>query len=90
MLNSVLTVRAHTAFSHQGIGWEKFTDAVINILNEQDKPIVYLLWGKPAEKKQLLLIIKDSCFLRHHIQVHYLLTEDFSDVIILVKRMNFL
>ena len=51
MLNSVLTVRAHMANSHQGIGWEKFTDAVIKILNEQDRPIVYLLWGKPAEKK---------------------------------------
>lgn len=51
MLNSVLTVRAHQAFSHQGFGWEKFTDAVIEILNKEDRPIVYLLWGKPAEKK---------------------------------------
>ena len=51
MLNSVLTVQAHNAFSHQGIGWEKFTDAVIDILNKQDRPIVYLLWGNPAQKK---------------------------------------
>lgn len=51
MLNSVLTVRAHMANSHQGIGWELFTDAVIKVLNEQDKPIVYLLWGNPAQKK---------------------------------------
>lgn len=51
MLNSVLTVRAHQAFSHQGFGWEKFTDAVIKILANEDRPIVYLLWGKPAEKK---------------------------------------
>lgn len=51
MLNAVLTVRAHQANSHQGIGWEKFTDAVIRILNEQDRPIVYLLWGGPAQKK---------------------------------------
>ena len=51
MLNSVLTVQAHKAFSHQGIGWEKFTDAVIDILNKQDRPIVYLLWGNPAQKK---------------------------------------
>lgn len=51
MLNTVLTVRAHQANSHQGIGWEKFTDAVIRILNEQDRPIVYLLWGAPAQKK---------------------------------------
>ncbi|MCR5702515.1 MAG: uracil-DNA glycosylase [Lachnospiraceae bacterium] len=51
LLNSVLTVRAHQAFSHQGIGWEKFTDAVMDILNEQDRPIVFLLWGKPAQNK---------------------------------------
>lgn len=51
MLNSVLTVRAHNANSHQGIGWEHFTDAVIRVLNEQDRPIVYLLWGKPAQNK---------------------------------------
>ena len=51
MLNTVLTVRAHEANSHKGIGWEKFTDAAIRILNEQDRPIVYLLWGSPAQKK---------------------------------------
>lgn len=51
MLNTVLTVRAHQPNSHQGIGWEKFTDAAIRILNEQDRPIVYLLWGAPAQKK---------------------------------------
>ncbi|MCM1498827.1 MAG: uracil-DNA glycosylase [Clostridium sp.] len=51
LLNSVLTVRAHQANSHQGIGWEQFTDAVMDILNEQDRPIVFLLWGKPAQNK---------------------------------------
>lgn len=51
MLNAVLTVRAHQANSHQGIGWEKFTDAAIEVLNRQDRPIVYLLWGGPAQKK---------------------------------------
>jgi uracil-DNA glycosylase len=51
MLNTVLTVRAHQANSHQGMGWEKFTDAVINAVNAQDRPIVYLLWGKPAQSK---------------------------------------
>ena len=51
MLNTVLTVRAHEANSHKGIGWEKFTDAAIRILNQQDRPIVYLLWGSPAQKK---------------------------------------
>ncbi len=51
MLNSVLTVRAHEANSHKGIGWEKFTDATIEAVNKQDRPIVYLLWGKPAQDK---------------------------------------
>ncbi|MGN0375843.1 MAG: uracil-DNA glycosylase [Butyrivibrio sp.] len=51
LLNTVLTVRAHQANSHQGHGWEKFTDAVINAVNAQDRPIVYLLWGAPAQRK---------------------------------------
>ena len=51
MLNTVLTVRAHQANSHQGRGWEKFTDAIIQAVNAQDRPIVYLLWGKPAQSK---------------------------------------
>ena len=55
MLNTLLTVRAHQAFSHQGIGWEQFTDAAIRILNEQDRPIVFLLWGKPAQSKAAML-----------------------------------
>ena len=55
LLNTVLTVRAHQANSHRGIGWEQFTDAVIRILNEQDRPIVYLLWGRPAREKRSML-----------------------------------
>ena len=51
MLNNVLTVRAHQAASHAGIGWEQFTDAAIDVLNKQDRPIVFLLWGSPAAKK---------------------------------------
>jgi uracil-DNA glycosylase len=51
MLNNVLTVRAHQAASHAGMGWEQFTDAVIDVLNKQDRPIVFLLWGSPAAKK---------------------------------------
>lgn len=51
MLNTVLTVRAHQANSHQGQGWEQFTDAIIQAVNAQDRPIVYLLWGKPAQSK---------------------------------------
>ncbi len=55
MLNAVLTVRAHQAASHQGKGWEEFTDAAIRIVNEQDRPIVFLLWGSFAQKKALML-----------------------------------
>ena len=51
LLNTVLTVRAHQANSHQGKGWEQFTDAIIRAVNEQDRPIVYLLWGRPAQNK---------------------------------------
>ncbi len=55
MLNTVLTVRAHQANSHRGKGWEEFTDAAIRILNEQDRPIVFILWGSPAQKKAAML-----------------------------------
>ena len=55
MLNTVLTVRAHEANSHKNIGWEEFTDAAIRVLNEIDRPIVYLLWGSPAQKKAQML-----------------------------------
>lgn len=55
LLNTVLTVRAHQANSHQGKGWEHFTDAVIQAVNAQDRPIVYFLWGKPAQSKRRML-----------------------------------
>lgn len=55
MLNTVLTVRAHQAASHQGKGWEQFTDAVITAVNEQDRPIVFILWGRPAQMKKKML-----------------------------------
>ena len=55
MLNTVLTVRAHQAGSHQKKGWEQFTDAIIQAVNGQDRPIVYLLWGRPAQKKASML-----------------------------------
>ena len=55
LLNTVLTVRAHQALSHRGIGWEEFTDAVIDIVNCQDRPIVYMLWGRPAQMKEKML-----------------------------------
>ena len=55
MLNTVLTVRAHEANSHKGWGWEQFTDAAIEVLNKIDRPIVYILWGAPAQKKKSML-----------------------------------
>lgn len=55
MLNTVLTVRAHQANSHRGIGWEEFTDAAIQVLNEQDRPMVFILWGRPAQVKKNML-----------------------------------
>lgn len=55
LLNTVLTVRAHQAASHRGLGWEQFTDAAIRALNAQDRPIVFMLWGRHAGEKQALL-----------------------------------
>ena len=55
MLNTVLTVRAHEANSHRGRGWEEFTDAAIRALNKQDRPIVFILWGRPAQMKKRML-----------------------------------
>lgn len=55
MLNTVLTVRAHMANSHKNLGWENFTDAIIKAVNGQDRPIVFMLWGRPAQNKKILL-----------------------------------
>ena len=55
MLNTLLTVQAHQAFSHKGKGWEEFTDAAIKVLNEQDRPMVFILWGRPAQQKKEFL-----------------------------------
>ncbi len=55
LLNTVLTVRAHPANSHRGIGWEEFTDAAIRVLNGQDRPMVFILWGRPAQLKKAML-----------------------------------
>ncbi len=51
LLNSVLTVQAGLAASHQGKGWEQFTDKVIALLNEREQPIVFMLWGAYAQRK---------------------------------------
>ena len=66
LLNTTLTVRAHQANSHEKIGWHILTDRIIELLNEREKPIVFILWGKNAQEKIRLitnpnhLIIKSS------------------------------
>lgn len=55
MLNAVLTVRAGIPNSHKGLGWEMFTDRVIERLNERETPVVFILWGKFAQQKQELI-----------------------------------
>lgn len=55
LLNTVLTVREHQANSHQGIGWERFTDHIIELLNQREQPMVFILWGRPAQKKQSMI-----------------------------------
>lgn len=55
LLNTVLTVRAHQAFSHRGIGWEEFTDATIEAIEEKEEPVVYILWGSPAQSKRKMI-----------------------------------
>lgn len=55
LLNTVLTVREGQAYSHRGKGWEQLTDAIIEKLNERDKPIVFILWGKPAQEKMKMI-----------------------------------
>ncbi|MEW4427054.1 uracil-DNA glycosylase [Paenibacillus illinoisensis] len=51
LLNNVLTVREGQPNSHQGLGWQKFTDSVIRALNERSEPMVFMLWGSHAQKK---------------------------------------
>lgn len=51
MLNTVLTVRKDTPNSHRGMGWEMFSDRVIEILNARETPMVFILWGKNAQEK---------------------------------------
>ena len=90
LLNTVLTVRAHQANSHQGHGWEQFTDAVINAVNMRDRPIVYMLWGSPLHRERhQCLIIRNILFLKHHIRVRYLRTEAFLAADISASAMNF-
>jgi len=58
LLNTVLTVEKDKAFSHQGHGWEIFTDNIIKVLNERDERIIFVLWGNPARSKKSLITNK--------------------------------
>lgn len=55
LLNTVLTVEESKANSHKGLGWEIFTDEAIRVLNAQERPIIFVLWGAHAQKKQKLI-----------------------------------
>ncbi len=55
LLNTVLTVRAHAAGSHQGRGWEQFTDAILEAVDRKAEPVAFLLWGRPAQSKTAIL-----------------------------------
>ena len=55
LLNTVLTVREHAANSHHDQGWEIFTDKIISLLNEREKPLVFILWGSPARRKKSMI-----------------------------------
>lgn len=63
LLNSVLTVRAHQAASHQNMGWEKFTDAVLDAVNDKPEPVVFMLWGRYARDKARFLDNKNHLVL---------------------------
>ena len=55
LLNTTLTVRAGAAASHQGKGWETFTDRVISVVNDKREHVVFLLWGTPSRRKKSLI-----------------------------------
>lgn len=63
LLNTTLTVREASPNSHKGKGWETFTDRVISILNEREKPVVFLLWGGNARSKKTLITNKHHLIL---------------------------
>jgi uracil-DNA glycosylase len=63
LLNAVLTVEAGKAGSHQGRGWEQFTDAIVAALNQRATPLVFMLWGKPAQQKGAIIDRDRHCVL---------------------------
>ncbi|GIP40097.1 uracil-DNA glycosylase [Paenibacillus sp. J31TS4] len=64
LLNNVLTVRQGEANSHHGHGWERFTDRIVELLNERETPVVFLLWGRHAQEKAQLITDSRHILLR--------------------------
>lgn len=64
LLNAVLSVQAHKAGSHQGKGWETFTDSVVQALNDQREGLVFLLWGSHAQRKGAHINTQKHCVLK--------------------------
>lgn len=64
LLNAVLTVEAHRAASHQGKGWERFTDAVIRLVNDRAQPAVFILWGSYAQRKAAFVDQTKHCVIK--------------------------
>ena len=64
LLNTVLTVRRSSPNSHAGKGWEIFTDRVIQLLNEREEPMVFILWGKNPKNKETLITNTSHCILK--------------------------
>ena len=64
LLNTTLTVRAHQAASHQKQGWETFTDEIIRIVSTQKEHVVFILWGRYAQEKQVLIDVGKHLILK--------------------------
>lgn len=64
LLNTVLTVREGQAYSHRGKGWEQLTDVIIQKLNKREQPIVFILWGKPAQQKMAMIDTQKHIIIR--------------------------
>ena len=88
LLNTVLTVRAHAAGSHRNMGWEQFTDKIIHLLNEKTNALIFLLWGKDAKSKEVLIDSSKHLILTASHQVPSRRIEAFSDVHTSRKLIN--
>ncbi|MEG0276256.1 MAG: uracil-DNA glycosylase [Coprobacillus sp.] len=64
LLNTVLTVEAHKANSHKGKGWEIFTNHIIEVMNQREKPLVFILWGKQAIDKECMIDTSKHCVIK--------------------------